>query len=151
MNFETFFLINTESLTLQSLQKQHNLDPVIKQLKSLHKYKTKPIKADITTLGNKTLLRHFLKFNRTAINKNNVLEEYHTSETKLPCLPSSMGLPNYPASQQAWIAKFGLSEIFVTDNGTEIMVNEITTLCHLSNININLEHPMTHRQIKWIS
>ena len=30
-----------------------------------------------------------------------------------------------------WIAKFGLPEILVTDNGTEFINNEIITLCHL--------------------
>ena len=30
-----------------------------------------------------------------------------------------------------WIAKFGLPEILVTDNGTDIINNEIITLCHL--------------------
>ena len=33
-----------------------------------------------------------------------------------------------------WIAKFGLPEILVTDNGTEIINNDIITLCHLYNI-----------------
>ena len=33
-----------------------------------------------------------------------------------------------------WIAKFGLPEILVTDNGTEFINNEIITLCHLYNI-----------------
>ena len=30
-----------------------------------------------------------------------------------------------------WIAKFGLPENFVTDNGTKFIKNEIITLCHL--------------------
>ena len=33
-----------------------------------------------------------------------------------------------------WIAKFGLTEILVTDNGTIFRNNEITTLCHLYKI-----------------
>ena len=33
-----------------------------------------------------------------------------------------------------WIAKFGLPEILVTDNGTEFINNEIITLCTLYNI-----------------
>ena len=32
------------------------------------------------------------------------------------------------------IANFGLPEIFVTDSGTEFIINEIITLCHLYNI-----------------
>ena len=33
-----------------------------------------------------------------------------------------------------WIAKFGLLEMLVTDNGTEFINNEIVTLCHLYSI-----------------
>ena len=33
-----------------------------------------------------------------------------------------------------WIGKFGLTEILVTDNGTEFINNEIITICHLCNI-----------------
>ena len=35
-----------------------------------------------------------------------------------------------------WIAKFGLPEILVTDNGTEFINNEVITLCHLYNIKL---------------
>ena len=52
---EKTFLPTTEKLTPELLQKYQTLDPVIKQLKSWHRYKTKPIKTDITILGNKTL------------------------------------------------------------------------------------------------
>ena len=52
---ENIFLPITEKLTTELLQKHQNLDPVIRQLKSWHRYKTKPIKTDITILGNKTL------------------------------------------------------------------------------------------------
>ena len=65
---ENIFLPKTEKITLEFLQKHQNLDPVIRQLKSWHKNKTKPIKADITILGNKTLLRYFRKINITSIN-----------------------------------------------------------------------------------
>ena len=58
---ENIFLPPTEKITLQLLQKYQNFDPVIRQLKSWHKYTTKPTKADITILGNKTLLRYFRK------------------------------------------------------------------------------------------
>ena len=33
-----------------------------------------------------------------------------------------------------WIAKFGLPDILLTDNGTEFINNETLTLCHLYNI-----------------
>ena len=64
---ENIFLPSTEKITLQLLQKCQNFDPVIRQLKSWHKYKTKPIKADTTILGKKTLLRYFRKYNNTTI------------------------------------------------------------------------------------
>ena len=250
VEIEKIFLPITEKLTLKILQKHQNLDPVIKQLKSWHKYKTKPIKADITILGNKTLLRYFRKFNNTSINVNTDVLEYQTSDIKVPCLPLSMVLiafhtshslhtkghsgaektysnfiqnfyiPDAPISKKKlcndcitcqlnkpypnqekiaekqdfkgkslyfnlrisfdakepvspssegnsyimvivdafthyvalkpvlhcnayyayttfyehWIAKFGLPEILVTDNGTEFINNEILTLCHLYNI-----------------
>ena len=40
----------------------------------------------------------------------------------------------YTALYDFWIAKFGLPEILVTDNGTEFIDNENITLCHLYNI-----------------
>ena len=40
----------------------------------------------------------------------------------------------YTTLYEHWIAKFGLPEILVTDNGTEFNNNEITTVCHLYNI-----------------
>ena len=40
----------------------------------------------------------------------------------------------YTTLYEHWIAKFGLPEILVTDNGTEFINNEIITLCHLDNI-----------------
>ena len=40
----------------------------------------------------------------------------------------------YTTLYEHWIAKFGLPEILVTDNGTEFINNEIITLCHLYNI-----------------
>ena len=41
-----------------------------------------------------------------------------------------------------WIAKFGLPEILLTDNGSEFINNEIITLCHLYNIQHNQVHLM---------
>ena len=250
LEIENIFLPPTETITIPTLKQYQNLDPVIRQLKSWHKYKTKPIKADSTILGNKTLLRYFHKFNNTTINENTDLLEYNLNESTVPCLPLSMILiafnishtqnikghsgsektysnfiqnfyfPNapiwikvlcndcivcqlnkpYPNQKQIaqkqdfkgqslyfnhrisfdtkgpispssegnsyimvivdafthyvalnpvphcnayyayttlyehWIAKFGLPEILVTDNGTEFINNEIITLCHLYNI-----------------
>ena len=250
LEIENIFLPPTEKITINTLKQYQNLDPVIRQLKSWHKYKTKPVKADTTILGNKTLLRYFRKFNNTTINENTDLLEYQLNESTVPCLPLSMILiafnishtqnikghsgsektysnfiqnfyfPNapiwikvlckdcivcqlnkpYPNQKQIaqkqdfkdqslyfnhrisfntkgpispssegnsyimvivdafthyvalnqvphcnayyayttlyehWIAKFGLPEVLVTDNGTEFINNEIITLCHLYNI-----------------
>ena len=81
-----FLIMTLENKTLELLQNYRNLDPVIRQLKSWLKYKTKPIKADLTILGNKKLLRYFRKFNKTTINKNTDLFEYYTPDIKVPCL-----------------------------------------------------------------
>ena len=78
--------------TLESLQKYQHLDPVIRQIKSWHKYKTKPTKADTTTLGIKTLLRYFRKLNNTTRNENTDILEYQTTDFKIPCLLLSMTL-----------------------------------------------------------
>ena len=86
-------------MTLELLQKHQNLDPVIRQLKSRYKYKTKPIKADITILRNKTLLRYFTKLNNTSINENTDILEYQISDIKVPCLPLSMMLIAFYTSQ----------------------------------------------------
>ena len=40
----------------------------------------------------------------------------------------------YTTLYEQWIAKFGLPEILVTDNGTEFINNELITLSHLYNI-----------------
>ena len=74
------------------LQKYQNLDPVIRQLKSWHIYKTKPTKADTTISGNKTLLRYFRKFNNTTINESTDILKYQIPDFKVPCLPLSMML-----------------------------------------------------------
>ena len=46
------------------------------------KYKTKPVKADTTILGNKTLLRYFRKFNNTTINEKMILIAFNISHTQ---------------------------------------------------------------------
>ena len=88
--FDNTFLPPTEKITLELLKQYQNLDPVIRQLKLWHKYRTKPAKADTTILGNKTLLRYFRKFNNTTINEYTDLLEYQLDDSKVPCLPLSM-------------------------------------------------------------
>ena len=51
---------------------------------------TKPVKADTTISGKKTLLRYFRKFNNTAVDENTDLLEYQLNDSKVPCLPLSM-------------------------------------------------------------
>ena len=88
----------TEKNTLELLKQYQNLDPVIRQLKSWHKYKTKPAKVDTTILGNKTLLRYFRKFNNTTIKENTDLLEYQLKDSKVPCLPLIMILKAFNIS-----------------------------------------------------
>ena len=90
LEIENIFLPPTEKITITTLKQYQNLDPVIRQLKSWHKYKTKPLKADTTILGNKTLLRYFRKFSNTTINENTDLLEYQLNESTVPFLPLSM-------------------------------------------------------------
>ena len=85
LKIENIFLPNTEKLILELLQKYQNLDPMKRELKSWYNYKTKPIKADITILGNKTLLRYFRKIIKTSINENTKISEHQTSELKVRC------------------------------------------------------------------
>ena len=92
IEIENIFLPITEKITLELLQKHHNLNPVIRQLKSWHKCKSKPIKANITILGKETLLRYFRKLNNTCINEITEILEYQTPDLKVPCLPLSMML-----------------------------------------------------------
>ena len=40
----------------------------------------------------------------------------------------------YTTLYEHWIAKFGLPEILVSENGNDFINNEIITLCHLYNI-----------------
>ena len=86
------FLLPTETITVKSLQKYLNFDPVVRQPKPWRKYKTKSAKADTTILGNKTLLRSFSNFNNTTINERTDLLEYQTLYFKVSCLSLSMML-----------------------------------------------------------
>ena len=81
LEFENIFLTPTDKITLELLKQYQNLDPVIRQLKSWHKYKTKPVKAETTILGNKTLFRYFRKFNNTTIYDNTDLLEYQLNDS----------------------------------------------------------------------
>ena len=90
LQIDNIFLPPTEKITLEFLKQYQNFDPVIRQLKSWHKNKTKPVKADTTILENKTLLRYFRNFNNTTINENTDLLEYQFVDSKVPCLPLSM-------------------------------------------------------------
>ena len=90
LEIDNIFLPPTDKITLELLEQYQNLDPVIRQLKSWHKYKTKPVKADTTILGNKTLFRYFRKFNNTTNNENTDLLEYQLNDSTVPCLPLSM-------------------------------------------------------------
>ena len=56
LEIDNIFLPPTDEITLELLKQNQNLDPVIRQLKSWYKYKTKPVKANTSILGNKTLL-----------------------------------------------------------------------------------------------
>ena len=98
IEIENIFLPITEKITLELLQKHQNLDPVIRQLKFWHKYKTKPIKEDTSIPGNKLLLRYFRKCNNTFINENTDILEHQTSDIKVPCLPLSMMLIAFQSS-----------------------------------------------------
>ena len=90
LEIDNTFLPPTEKIPLELLKHYQNLDPVIPQLKSWHKYKIKPAKAVTTILGNKTLLRYFRKFNNTTINEKTDLIENQLDDSKVPCPPLSM-------------------------------------------------------------
>ena len=103
MEIENIFLPITEKVTIELRTIEYNrnyqkLDPVIRQVKSWHKNKTKPMKADTIIQGNKTLLRYFRKFNDTSINENTDILEYQTHDIKVPCLPLSMMLVAFHTS-----------------------------------------------------
>ena len=51
----------------------------------------------------------------------------------------------YTTLHEHWIAKLGLPEILVTDNGTEFINNEIIALCHLYKI----KHKPCKSQAPW--
>ena len=63
-----------------------------------------------------------------------VIVDAFTHYVALNPVPHCNAYYAYTTLFEHWIAKFGLPEILVTDNGTELINNEIITLCHLYNI-----------------
>ena len=63
-----------------------------------------------------------------------VIVDAFTHYVALNPVPHSNSYYAYTTLYEHWIAKFGLPEILVTDNGTEFINNEIITFCHLYNI-----------------
>ena len=57
-----------------------------------------------------------------------------THYVRLNHVPHCNAYYAYTTLYERRIAKFGLPEILFTDNGTEFIINEIITLCHLYNI-----------------
>ena len=63
-----------------------------------------------------------------------VLVDAFTHYVALKPVPHYNAYYAYTFLYEHWIAKFGLYEILVTENGTEFINNEIITICHLYNI-----------------
>ena len=63
-----------------------------------------------------------------------VIVDAFTHYVALNPVPHCNAYYAYTTLYEHWIAKFGLPEILVTDNGSEFINNEIITLCHLYNI-----------------
>ena len=63
-----------------------------------------------------------------------VIVDAFTDYVALNPVPHCNAYYAYTTLYEHWIAKFGLPDILVTDNGTEFINNEIITLCHLYNI-----------------
>ena len=63
-----------------------------------------------------------------------VIVDAFTHYVALNPVPPCNAYYAYTTLYKHWIAKFGLAETLVTDNGTEFINNEIITLCHLYNI-----------------
>ena len=61
-------------------------------MKYAHTYRTKPVKAVINILGNKTLLRYFRNFNNTYVDENFEILENFYKDTKVPCFPINLNL-----------------------------------------------------------
>ena len=63
-----------------------------------------------------------------------VIVDAFTHYVALNPVPHCNAYYAYTTLYEHWIAKFGLPEILVTDNGTEFINKEIITPCHLYNI-----------------
>ena len=63
-----------------------------------------------------------------------VIVDAFTHYVALNPVPHCNAYYAYTTLYEHWIAKSGLPEILVTDNGTAFINNEIFTLCHLYNI-----------------
>ena len=60
----------------------------------------------------------------------------HSIYVPLNPVPRCNAYDAYTTLYEHWIAKFGLPEILVTNNGTIFNINEILTLCHLYNFKL---------------
>ena len=63
-----------------------------------------------------------------------VIVDAFTHYVVLNPVPHGNAFYAYTIHYEHWIAKFGLPEILVIDNGTEFKNNVIITLCHLFSI-----------------
>ena len=63
-----------------------------------------------------------------------ILVDAFTHYVALNPVPQCNAYCAYTTLYDHWIAKFGLPEILVTNNGTEFIKNEIIITCHLYNI-----------------
>ena len=63
-----------------------------------------------------------------------VIVDAFTHYVALNPVPHCNAYYAYTTLHEYCVAKFGLSEVLITDNGTEFINNEIITLCHLYNI-----------------
>ena len=61
LEIDNIFFPPTEKFTLELLKQYHNFDPVIRQLKSRHKYKTKPAKADTSDFSENLITQQSMK------------------------------------------------------------------------------------------
>ena len=76
-----------------------------------------------------------------------VIVDTFTHYVALNTVPHCNAYYAYTTHCEHWIAKFGLTEILVTDNGTQFINNEIITLCHL----FNIKHKPRTSHAPWIN
>ena len=74
-----------------------------------------------------------------------VIVDAFTDYVALDPVPHCNAYYAFTTLYEHWIAKFGLLETLVTDNGTEFINNEIITLCHLHNV----KHKPSTSQAPW--